>query len=152
VAGEAVFRNRSPVWNSHHLLKNLEAGGIEFSRLEVSALPAECSLNLVSVNGPAIDALVAGSPYLRKGSIPGDFYGLTSATPTFGVSAALMTMANMDPRVVATWAGAIGARIDKLKRKHPVLINLSKTEMMIGRMPASLHQAALHTYQDLGWN
>jgi TRAP transporter TAXI family solute receptor len=119
---------------------------------KVSALLAECSLNLVSVKGPAIDTLVAGAPYLRKGSISGDLYGLTGVTVSFGVSAALMTTANMDPRVVGTFARAIGARIDELKRKQAALVNLSSSEIMNGPMPAPLHPAALQSYRELGWN
>jgi uncharacterized protein len=116
----------------------------------VTALMSGCPLGLVAVGGPAIDLLVASAPYLRKGWIPGGAYGLTGDTPSFGVSAVLMTTANMDPRPVAAFARGLVTQIDALKSKDPALAQLSIRDMVAAGMPAPLHPAAAQVYRDLG--
>jgi TRAP transporter TAXI family solute receptor len=117
---------------------------------QVSALLARCSGNLVAVNGPAIDALVADAAYLREGRISGPLYGLTADTPSFGVSALLMTSSGMDEKAVVAFAKAIVAEIGALKTKHPALANLTLEEMVGGTFPVPLHPAASQVYKDLG--
>jgi hypothetical protein len=39
------------------------------------------ALNLVPVDGPAIDPLVAAAPYLKKGPIPANAYGFARRCP-----------------------------------------------------------------------
>ena len=109
-----------------------------------------CALNLVAVEGPAIDAFVAARPYFTKARIPGALYRLGADVPSFGVTAILMTTANMDSRVVAEFAKSLAARIDALKTKHPVLENLTGEAMAPERLPAPLHPAAAQAYAELG--
>jgi uncharacterized protein len=116
----------------------------------VIALLARCSLNLVAVAGQAIDSLVAGTPYLRKGRIQGGSYGLAGDTPSFGVSAVLMTTANTDVRAVAAFAQELVEQIETLKSEHPALADLSVPEMVTGILPTPLHPAAAQVYKDLG--
>ena len=116
----------------------------------VSALMSRCPLGVVAVGGPAIDSLVASAPYLRKGWIPGDPYGLVGNTPSFGVSAVLMTTASMDSRAVAAFARALVTHLEILKTKHPALANLSVHEMVTGNLPAPLHPAAAPVFKELG--
>ena len=133
------------------------SGAIDASLLVVghpsaraSDLLSRCAVNLVAVDGPAVDSLVAGAPYLKKGQIPGAFYGLTTNTPSFGVSAVLMTRADMDDRTVAAFARALVTQIEVLKSKHPALANLSLQDMISGTLPAPIHPAALQVYRELG--
>lgn len=116
----------------------------------VSALIARCALNLVAVEGPAIDSLVAGEPYLKKGRIPGELYGLAGDTPSFGVSAVLMTRADMDDRIVAAFARPLVIQIEALKGKHPALANLTVQDMISGNLPAPLHSGVTQVNQELG--
>ena len=116
----------------------------------VSALLARCAADLVAVEGPAVDFLVAGAPYLKKGQIPGPLYGLTTDTPSFGVSAVLMTNADADDRVVAAFARALVTQVEALKTKHPALANLTIQDMISGGLPAPLHRAAAKVYRELG--
>jgi TRAP transporter TAXI family solute receptor len=69
---------------------------------KIHDLLAGCALNLIPVDGPAIDSLVAAAPYLKKGRIPANAYGLPADVPSFGVNAILMTTADMDARAVPT--------------------------------------------------
>jgi hypothetical protein len=113
-------------------------------------LLSRCAVDLVSVDGPAVDTLVAGAPYLKKGLIPGALYGLSANTPSFGVSAVLMTRADTDDRTVAAFARALVTQVDALRAKNPALANLSVQEMISGSLPAPLHPAALQVYRELG--
>jgi TRAP transporter TAXI family solute receptor len=110
----------------------------------IRAMLDGCALNLLAVDGPAIDTLVAARPYLTKGRISGALYGLASDIPSFGVTAILMTTANMDSRVVAEFAKSLTARIDTLKKKHPVLESL--TALPPERLPAPVHPAPAQSY------
>ena len=116
----------------------------------VSALLARCNLSLVAIEGPAIDSLVASAPYWRKGRIRGDLYGAVGDTPSFGVSAVLMTTANMDDRVVAAFAQALVKQIEALKSEHPALADLTVEGMISGSLPAPLHPAAAQFYKSIG--
>ena len=113
-------------------------------------LLTRCAVDLVSVEGPAVDALVAGAPYLKKAEIPGGLYGLVTNTPSFGVSAVLMTRAETDDRTVAAFARALVTQVEALKAKNPALANLSVQQMISGSLPAPLHPAALQVYRELG--
>ena len=111
---------------------------------------ARCAANLVAVDGPVVDSLVAGAPYWKKGQIPGDLYGLTGDTPSFGVSAVLMTRADVDDRIVAAFARDLITQVEALKTKHPALANLTIQDMVSGSLPAPLHPAATQVYRELG--
>ena len=115
-----------------------------------SDLMSRCAVNLVAVDGPVVDSLVAGAPYLKKGEIPGALYGLPADTPSFGVSAVLMTRADTDDRTVAAFARALVTEVEALKGKNPTLANLAIQEMVSGSLPAPIHPAALQVYRALG--
>jgi TRAP transporter TAXI family solute receptor len=116
----------------------------------VSALMARCAADLVTVDGPAVDSLVAGAPYLKKGRIPGALYGLTAGTPSFGVSAVLTTTAGIDDRIVAAFARALIGQIERLKTQDPALASLTVQDMISGSLPAPIHPAALQVFKELG--
>ena len=82
---------------------------------KIRDLLAGCALDLVPVDGPAIDSLVAAEPYLKKGPIPANAYGLPADVPSFGVSAILMTTASMDARAVSDFASSLGTDIKALQ-------------------------------------
>jgi uncharacterized protein len=116
----------------------------------IGAILGGCALALLPVEGPAIDAFVAARPYFAKGRISDAHYALSADVPTFGVTAILMTTAHMDSRVVAEFARSLTAQIDTLKRKHPVLENLTEQVMAPQQLPAPLHPAAAEAYAELG--
>jgi len=117
---------------------------------KVRALLAGCPLDLVALDGPAVDSLVIGTPYLRKRPIPARFYGLAADVPSFGASAVLVTTASMDSRVVADFASTLGAQIETLRNKSPVLADLTAQDIVTDKVPAPLHPAALEVYRKLG--
>lgn len=116
---------------------------------KIHDLLAGCALDLVAVNGPAIDSLVAAAPYLKKGRIPANAYGLPADVPSFGVNAILMTTADMDARAVSDFASSLGTEIKVLQDKSPVLANLAAQDIVTEALPAPLHPAALEAYRKL---
>jgi uncharacterized protein len=90
----------------------------------IRAMLEGCALNLLAVDGSAVDGLVAARPYFTQGQIAGGQYGLSADVPSFGVTAILMTTASMDSRVVAEFAKSLTSQIDALKKRRPVLESL----------------------------
>jgi uncharacterized protein len=117
---------------------------------KIRDLLASCALNLILVDGPAIDSLVAAAPYLKKGPIPANAYGLPADVPSFGVSAILMTTADMDARAVSDFASSLGTEIKALQGRSPALENLTVQDIVTDELPAPLHPAALEVYKKLG--
>jgi uncharacterized protein len=105
-----------------------------------------CSLNLLAVDGPTVDALLAARPYFTKERIPGAQYGLGADVPSVGVTALVMTTSTMDSRVVAEFAKSLAAQIDTLKKKHPVLEGIAGAAATNAQLPAPLHPAAAQAY------
>ncbi|MEI8178474.1 TAXI family TRAP transporter solute-binding subunit [Aestuariivirga sp.] len=116
----------------------------------VASLLAGCPLNLLAVKGSAIDELVASTPYLRSGQILGSLYGLPNDTPSLGVSAVLMTTADMNDKAVEAFARALATNVQALKREHPALAELSIQQMVSGNLPAPLHPAAEKVFKEMG--
>jgi uncharacterized protein len=116
----------------------------------IRAMLSGCALNLVAVDGPAIDAFVAARPYFTKGRITGGLYGSSADVPSFGVTAILMTTATMDSRVVSEFAKSLATQIETLKRENPVLENLTGQTIAAEQLPAPLHPAAAQVYADVG--
>jgi TRAP transporter TAXI family solute receptor len=117
---------------------------------KIRDLLAGCALSLVPVDGPAIDSLIAAAPYLKKGPIPANAYGLPADIPSFGVNAILMTTTDMDPRAVSDFASSLGTDIKALQGRSPVLENLTAQDIVTDKLPAPLHPAALDVYKKLG--
>ena len=110
----------------------------------------QCDLALVSVAGPVIAELVAGRPYFRPGEIPAGIYGANAATPTFGVSATLVTSTNLPEAV-----GLRDRQVDH-RRRRPAPQPPSRPcaarprEMVRAGLTAPLHPGAERAYRELG--
>ena len=110
----------------------------------------QCDLALVSVAGPAIAELVAGRPYFRPGEIPAGIYGGNAATPTFGVSATLVTSTNLPEAAAYAIAKSAIEGIDQLRSRRPALAQLEPREMIRLALTAPLHPGAERAYRELG--
>jgi len=116
----------------------------------IRAMLDACALNLLAVDGSAVDGLLAAKPYFTKGKIPGGQYGSSADVPSFGVTAILMTTASMDSRVVAEFAKSLTSQIDALKKRHPVLESLTSQAISAETLPAPLHPVAAQANGELG--
>ncbi|MDN5788899.1 TAXI family TRAP transporter solute-binding subunit [Pseudorhodobacter sp.] len=108
--------------------------------------------NMVTVDGPVIDKLVADNPYYAKGVIPGGMYpGSPDDTQTFGVKATFVTSADVPDEVVYEVVKAVFDNFDRFKGLHPAFANLKPEEMIKDGLSAPLHPGAIKYYKERGW-
>ncbi|MFK7881637.1 TAXI family TRAP transporter solute-binding subunit [Roseobacter sp.] len=110
-----------------------------------------CDVQLVSVSGDAIDALVAENPYYRVATIPGGMYaGTDEDTTTFGVGATFVTSADVSDDVAYVVAKAVLSNLDDFRGLHPAFANLDASQMISDGLSAPLHPGAERAYKELG--
>ncbi len=111
-----------------------------------------CDSVLVTVDGPAIEALIADNDYYRSATIPGGMYrGNDDDVQTFGVGATFVTSANVSDEVVYVLVSAIFDNIDDFRKLHPAFANLDPREMATAGLSAPLHPGAAQYYREQGW-
>ncbi len=111
-----------------------------------------CDLNLVNVDGPPIEKLIADNPFYRMAVIPGGMYsGNDKDTTTFGVGATFITSADVSDKVVYTVVKAVFDNFADFKKLHPAFANLKEAEMIKDGLSAPLHPGALKYYKERGW-
>ncbi|MEM7022826.1 MAG: TAXI family TRAP transporter solute-binding subunit, partial [Pseudomonadota bacterium] len=109
------------------------------------------SAHLVPVTGPAVDNLVAEHPYYAKATIPGGlYYGADEETPTFGVRATLVTMADTPDDTVYLVVKSVFENFEEFKSLHPALGHLDRKEMASAALSAPLHPGAERYYREAG--
>jgi len=110
-----------------------------------------CDTVLVTVNGPAIDELVAANDYYRKAVIPGGMYrGNDNDTVTFGVGATFVSSTNVPADTVYQVVKAVFENFDDFRKLHPAFANLKKEEMIKDGLSAPLHDGAIRYYKEAG--
>lgn len=108
--------------------------------------------NLVPVEGPEIDKLVADNPYYAKAVIPGGMYaGTDEDVNTFGVKATFVTSADVPDEVVYEVVKAVFDNFDRFKGLHPAFANLTPEAMVAEGNSAPLHPGAEKYYKEKGW-
>lgn len=110
-----------------------------------------CDTVLVSVNGPAIEKLIADNPYYRRAVIPGGMYaGSDQDTVTFGVGATFVSSTNTPTDTVYAVVKAVFENFDAFRKLHPAFANLKKEEMAKDGLSAPLHDGAAKYYKEAG--
>ncbi|NRA19111.1 MAG: TAXI family TRAP transporter solute-binding subunit [Oceanospirillaceae bacterium] len=112
---------------------------------------ASCNANLVHVNTPEIDKLVADKPYYRKAIIPAGMYNNEEDIITFGVGATFVTSSDVPADVVYIIVQAVFDNFDQFKKLHPAFANLKPEEMIRDSLSAPLHEGAIRYYKEKGW-
>ncbi len=108
--------------------------------------------NLVPVDGPAIDKLIADNPYYAKAVIPGGMYpGNPDDTDTFGVKATMVTSADVPDDMVYEVVKSVFDNFDRFKGLHPAFANLKPEDMVSQGLSAPLHPGAEKYYREQGW-
>lgn len=111
-----------------------------------------CPVQLVPVDGPAIDALVDAHPELVRAEVPGGLYrGVRDPVPSFGVSATLVTRADQPEALVHAMVGQIFADFDMLRGLEPTLASLDPEAMATEGLTAPLHPGAERYFRERGW-
>ena len=110
-----------------------------------------CGARLVSLQGPAVDKLVAEKPYYAKATIPGGLYANNpNPTMTYGVAATLVTSAKVPDEVVYNLVKAVFENCEEVKKLHPVFANLDTKAMVKNGLSAPLHPGAMKYYKEKG--
>jgi TRAP transporter TAXI family solute receptor len=111
-----------------------------------------CGAKLVPLNDPAIDALVAKHPYYAKVTIPGGLYSNNpQPTPTYGVTATLVTSSKVPADTVYLITKAVFDNIDEFKKLHPAFAHLDPKNMIHDGLSAPIHEGAMRYYKEKGW-
>lgn len=102
-----------------------------------------CDSVLVTVDGPAVEKLIADNPYYRTATIPGGMYrGTDTDTKTFGVGATFVSSAAVPNDVIYNVVKAVFENFDDFKKLHPAFGVLKKEEMIKDGLSAPLHDGA----------
>ncbi len=111
-----------------------------------------CEVELVSVQGPVIDKLVADNPYYRPASVPAGMYkGSDAETATFGVGATFVSSAAVSDEVVYTVVKGVFDNFDDFRKLHPAFANLQEEQMIQDGLSAPVHDGAVKYYKERGW-
>jgi TRAP transporter TAXI family solute receptor len=111
-----------------------------------------CGAKLISLTGPAVDALVKGHPYYAKATIPGGMYANNpNPTETYGVLATVVTSAKVSDDTVYALVKAVFDNFDEFKKLHPAFAILDPKVMITNGLSAPLHPGAVKFYKEKGW-
>ncbi|WNJ99265.1 TAXI family TRAP transporter solute-binding subunit [Thalassospiraceae bacterium LMO-JJ14] len=110
-----------------------------------------CEANMVVVDGPAIDKLVADNSFYRKATIPGGMYtGTPNDTATYGVGATFVSSTKTPDDTVYAVVKAVFENFGTFTKLHPAFANLKKEEMVKDALSAPLHGGAAKYYKEAG--
>src|SRR5258705_2577972 len=110
-----------------------------------------CGAKLISIEGPAVDKLIAQKPYYAKATIPGGMYANNpNPVTTYGVAATLVTSAKVPDDVVYALVKAVFENFDEFKKLHPAFANLDPKAMVKNGLSAPIHPGALKYYKEKG--
>lgn len=110
-----------------------------------------CDTVLITVDGPAIEKLVADNSYYRRAVIPGGMYaGSPDDVVTFGVGATFVSSTNTPADTVYQVVKSVFENFDGFRRLHPAFGNLKKAEMVKDGLSAPLHDGAAKYYKEAG--
>jgi hypothetical protein len=111
-----------------------------------------CGAKLISLTGPAVDALVKDHPYYAKATIPAGMYANNpNPTETYGVLATVITSANVADTTVYALVKAVFDNFDEFKKLHPAFAHLEPKDMIKNGLSAPLHPGAIKYYKEKGW-
>ena len=125
----------------------------------VSAAPTQsvtdainrCGARLMPLQGPEIEALLAGLPDLVSVEIPANIYpAMTEPVPTIGVRAGLVTREEMPDEIVREVVAAVIDELPILRAAHPSLEALQPEEMEPDGFGAPIHEGARAYFEQRG--
>ena len=110
-----------------------------------------CGAQLIGIEGPAVDKLLAEKPYYAKATIPGGMYANNpNPVTTYGVAATLVTSAKVPDEVVYVLVKAVFENFEEFKKLHPAFANLDAKAMLTNGLSAPLHPGAAKYYKEKG--
>ena len=128
------------------------AFGVGHPSANIQDPTTSCGAKLVSVTGPAIDKLIASTPYYAKATIPGGMYpNNPEPTQTYGVLATVISSSKVPADTVYQVVKSVFDNFEEFKKLHPALANLKPEEMVKDGLSAPLHDGAARYYREKGW-
>jgi uncharacterized protein len=110
-----------------------------------------CGGRLIPVEGPAVQRLLAGARYYASAVIAARTYrGQAQEVPTLGVRASLVTLAGRPEAEVYELVEAVFSNLELLRRLHPALADLDRSEMVGFGNTAPLHPGAKRYFREAG--
>ena len=111
-----------------------------------------CGAKLISITGPAVDALLKKHPYYSVATIPGG-HVRQQPEPDHDLRRARADgySAKQPDDVVFNLVKAVFENFDEFKKLHPAFANLDPKEMLTGGISAPLHPGAVKYYKEKGW-
>jgi TRAP transporter TAXI family solute receptor len=116
----------------------------------IRSIRQRCGAQLLPLDGPVVQAVVAERPYLQMYDIPGALYGLPSDVRSFGSHAALVTRADVADDVVYVMTMELLANLEEVRALHPTLAELDPAALADAMLAAPLHPGAERAYRELG--
>ncbi len=118
----------------------------------VEEVAASCGAQLVSLNGPVVDKLLAEMPYLTRDRVPGGTYpGNPNDVATFGPRATLLTTTALPEEDAYQVVKAVFENFDRFRSMHPALRNLTPAEAVGPGNTAPFHEGALRYFRERHW-
>jgi uncharacterized protein len=119
--------------------------------LTVQEATLSCDARLVPVEGAAVDRLVGRNPAFARTIIPGGLYrGNRSDIPSFGVSATVVTRADVPDDIIYTFVQTALGNIDRLRGFDPALAQLDPAAMATTGLTAPMHPGARQAFEAAG--
>ncbi|MDU9007164.1 TAXI family TRAP transporter solute-binding subunit [Sedimentitalea todarodis] len=132
---------------------NSEAPTVAFVAPHPSAIAAEmssCGLRPIELGSGVVERLLSTYDFLRPSEIPTGMYGNEQSVPTVGLSAMLITSADVEEEAVYALVEAVMTNLDSFRRLHPALSTLEQTDIAghMGSVP--LHPGAEKYFKEAG--
>lgn len=117
----------------------------------VSELIAEGNARIVSIDGPALDAISSAQSFFTLDSIPANTYENDEAIPTVGVAAQLITNSSMDENLVYNITSMLWSptTLQLLSNGHPKGKDMQLQTALSGKHVA-MHPGAARFYREQG--
>lgn len=110
-----------------------------------------CDVNIIAVEGAAVDTLVESEAYYAKATIPGGLYrGVDADVPTYGLAATFVTSSKVSEEVVYEMVKAVFENFEAFKKFHPAFANLEKEAMVSNGLSAPMHPGATKYFTEVG--
>ena len=107
-------------------------------------------MDVVPVEGPNVDKLIAKYPFYAKQTVPGGTYKNNDAdVPTVSVMAMLAASAEIEENIVYSILKAVYSDLPQLKKAHAKFKNIEKEKGLMG-MSVPLHPGAEKYFKEIG--
>lgn len=110
-----------------------------------------CDINILNVNGEAVDKLVESKSYYGNVTIPGGLYrGVDEDVASFGLPSTFVTSTDVSDETVYVMVKAVFENFDTFTTFHPAFANLKKEEMVVNGLSAPMHPGAERYFREAG--